>query len=78
MPEPTTTVTEAEFEVLLRRAGLALDPAERAAIHAVWGKVEALRAQVRILALAPSPGAGEVAAAAAEPATTFAAQGPRA
>lgn len=65
----------AEFEVLLKRAGLTkLDPAEVAGVHAVWGAVEEMLAMVR----APAPGAGEVAAAAAEPAITFAAAEPRA
>jgi len=64
------TTTEAEFEILLRRAGLDLDPAQRAGIHAVWGAVEAMLARIRM----PAPGADEVAAASAEPATIFAAE----
>jgi hypothetical protein len=67
---PPSTTTLAEFEVLLRRAGLtALPPEEWAACHAVWGAVEEMLARVRTTA----PGADEVAAAAAEPSVTFSA-----
>jgi hypothetical protein len=67
------SITPTEFDVLLKRAGIeGLAPAERAGIHAVWGAVEAMLESVRT----PAPGADEVAAAAAEPAVTFAAGAP--
>ena len=64
MPPRTT---EAEFEALLRRAGLTLTPAQIAGIHAVFGAVEAMQDRIR------SPGLP----AEAEPATTFSADSGR-
>ena len=61
MPPRTT---EAEFETLLRRAGLALTPAQIAGIHQVFGAIEAMPDRVRTPALP----------AEAEPATCFTAE----
>jgi hypothetical protein len=58
MPPRTT---EAEFDALLRRAGLTLPPDEKAAIQAVFGAVEAMQDRIRT----PVP------AAEAEPAVVF-------
>ena len=58
MPPKTT---EAEFDALVARAGIPLDPAQKAGIHAVFGGIEAMQRLVRT----PAP------AAEAEPATTF-------
>lgn len=64
------SITPAEFDTLLTRAGLGhLPQAERPGILAVWGVVEAMLDSLRT----PAPGADAVAAAAAEPATIFAA-----
>ena len=67
MAEP---ITDAEVEVLLRRAGLVLAPAQRAEVRAAWRAVQDMLARNR----APAPDADEVAAASAEPAVTFAAE----
>jgi hypothetical protein len=58
MPPETT---EAEFDVLVARAGLALTPAQKAGIHAVFGGIEAMQ---RLVRTPPLP-------AEAEPSTTF-------
>ena len=58
MPPETT---EAEFDALVARAGIPLTPAQKAAIHAAWGGVEAMQRLVRSPAPAPE----------AEPSTTF-------
>ncbi|MBY0333890.1 MAG: hypothetical protein K2X49_24805 [Acetobacteraceae bacterium] len=66
MPPP---ITEAEFAVLLARAGLTLPAGQSAGILAVWGAVQAMQAAVRT----PPPGAAPLSAAAAsaEPAITY-------
>jgi hypothetical protein len=61
MPPRTT---EAEFEALLHRAGLALTPAQIASIHSVFGAIEAMRDRIRNPVLPPE----------AEPATCFTAE----
>ncbi len=55
------TITEAEFEALLARAGIPLTPAQRAGILPALGGLAAMQALIRT----PPP------AAEAEPATTF-------
>ena len=45
MAEPS--VTEAEFEVLTRRAGLDLTPAQSAALHGAYGHLQAMLARLR-------------------------------
>lgn len=66
MPPKTT---EAEFDVLVKQAGLTLTPQQRSAIYGVWGAVESWQAMVR----SPAPGTAPLSAAAAsaEPAVTF-------
>jgi hypothetical protein len=61
MPPRTT---EAEFDALLRRAGLELTPDQKSGIHAVFGAIEAMQDRIRTPSLP----------AEAEPATTFAAE----
>ncbi len=60
-----SSMTAEEFAVLVRRAGLPLDPAQQAVLHAVHGRLEAMMQRVR----APSPGA--LRDRAAEPAHIF-------
>ncbi|WP_149536312.1 hypothetical protein [Siccirubricoccus phaeus] len=57
-------ITEAEFEALLARAGLTLPQAQKAAIYAVYGGIEAWQAAIRTPTPMPE----------AEPATTFSAE----
>ena len=57
---------EAEFEALLRRAGLPLTAEQRAGIYPAVGAVEAMQERIRAAAPVPLP-------AEAEPATTFSA-----
>ena len=45
MAEPS--VTETEFQVLTRRAGLDLTPAQSAALHRVYGHLETVLARLR-------------------------------
>ncbi|HYZ31784.1 MAG TPA: hypothetical protein VE684_05815 [Crenalkalicoccus sp.] len=59
--------TEAEFALLLSRAGLTLDAACQAELPPAWARLEAWLRQLR----APLPGEDALAAALAEPATTF-------
>jgi hypothetical protein len=68
MPPKTT---EAEFDALVAQAGLPLTVAQKAAIHAVFGGIEAMQALVR--SPAPSPEAAPAGVCLAEPATTFSA-----
>lgn len=41
------SVTEAEFEVLAKRAGLTLDAAQHNSLYAVYGHLEGMLARVR-------------------------------
>ena len=54
-----------EFAVLVRHAGLALDASQRAVLHGVHGRLEAMMQRIR----APSPGVTRDRAA--EPAHIF-------
>lgn len=64
-PETTEAPMDAQaFDALVTRAGIPLTPAQKAAIHAAWGGIEAMRKLVRSPAPAPE----------AEPATTFSAE----
>ena len=45
-------MTAEEFATLVRHAGLVLDPSQRAVLHGVHGRLEAMMQRVR----APSPG----------------------
>ena len=56
------SVSEAEFSVLARRAGLVLDDGQRATLYGVYGQFEAMLARLR--------GAGDRARG-AEPALVF-------
>ncbi len=58
MPEPTS---RADFEALVRRAGLVLTPEQVAELHVGWAYVEPMLARIR------TPGRGREA----EPALTF-------
>ncbi len=58
MPEPTS---RADFEALVRRAGLTLTPEQVAELHAGWTYVEPMLARIR------APGRGREA----EPALIF-------
>ncbi len=58
MPPETT---ETEFAALVARAGIPISAGQVAAIHAVWGGIEAMQRLVRTPAPAPE----------AEPSTTF-------
>lgn len=69
---PPTRATEAEFAALLRRAGLATTPEQRAGLHAVWGAVEAMLERIRAPAAGTAPGSAE--AASAESAVVFRAE----
>ena len=60
-------ITEAEFEALLARAGIALSPAQKSGIHPALSGLEAMQALIRT----PLP------EATAEPATTFSAEAGR-
>lgn len=62
---PAAGVTEAEFAVLVRRAGLPLDEAERRVLHEVYGHLE------RMLDRNRTPLAGGDRVRGAEPATVF-------
>ena len=59
---PAPSVTEAEFAVLTRRAGLQLDETQRATLFGVYGQLEAMLVRLR--------GAGERVRG-AEPAHVF-------
>ena len=41
------SVSEAEFELLARHAGLVLTDAQRGALYAVYGHFEAMKARIR-------------------------------
>ena len=41
------SVTEAEFEILVRRAGLTMDEAQRKVLHEVYGHLEAMLDRIR-------------------------------
>ena len=45
--KPTPKITEAEFAVLVKRAGLVLTDAQRAELYTGYGYVEAMIARVR-------------------------------
>ena len=62
---PTPGVSEAEFAILLRRAGLDLDAATTRSLHAVYGHLERMLERNRTVA------AGGDRPRAAEPATVF-------
>ncbi|MBX9701169.1 MAG: hypothetical protein K2X74_17160, partial [Acetobacteraceae bacterium] len=66
------SISEADFAVLVARAGLAVPAPQRATLHAVWGAIEAMQASVRT----PPPGVAPLSApaAAVEPAVTFSAE----
>jgi hypothetical protein len=68
----TPSLSEAEFIALVAKAGIPMQAAQLAPIHAVWGAMEAMRASVRT----PAPGTAPLSAgaAAAEPAVTFSAE----
>lgn len=60
-----SSMTAEEFAVLVRHAGLPLDAAQRAVLHGVHGRLEAMMQRVR----APFPGTARDRAA--EPAHIF-------
>lgn len=62
---PAPGVTEAEFAVLVRRAGLALDEPARRVLHEVYGHLERMVERNR------TPIAGGDRPRGAEPATVF-------
>ena len=47
MPAPKVTLTRAEFEVLVRQTGLALNEAQKSEFFEVYGYIEAMAARVR-------------------------------
>ena len=73
MAAPTS---EADFAALLRRAGLALSPAQQAGIHPQFAAVEAMLSRLR-RPLPNTPAAAQTRVSVAEPATTFRAELPR-
>ena len=60
-----SSMTAGEFAVLIRRAGLPLDPAQVAALHGVHGRLEAMMQRVR------TPLLGAARDRSAEPAHIF-------